>query len=186
MVDLDGVVWDIMGVFINIYNKIYKEKIRYNDVNDWYYFPQSKWEIIYPLTLLEIKKYPIIDENISFYLFYLNKYYDVNILTKKQNSVCVLTEKLKSIGVVKKWMYNDFIKIDVEDKKLNYEADIYIDDNPNMIEEMIDYPERTLLLFTQPWNKKYDVSEIKNIIRVSGWDDTMEKIKIIKKLKLMS
>ena len=83
-------------------------------------------------------------------------------------------------------MYNDFIKIDVEDKKLNYEADIYIDDNPNMIEEMIDYPERTLLLFTQPWNKKYDVSEIKNIIRVSGWDDTMEKIKIIKKLKLMS
>ena len=80
MVDLDGVVWDIMGVFVNIYNKIYKEKIRYSDIDDWYYFPQDRWEIIYPLTLLEIKKYPIIDENISFYLFYLNKYYDVNIM----------------------------------------------------------------------------------------------------------
>ena len=171
--DIDGVIWDIMGVFIEIYNRIYKENIKYEDVDDWYFFPQDRWEVVYPLTLLEINKYSILEEGISDFLFLLNEHNNVNMLTKEQNTIEVLKNKLTELDIVEGKQYNTITKLDIDDKKVNYKADIYIDDNPNIIKDMIDYPKRILLLFDQPWNQKYDVFNIKNVIRIYGWNDIL-------------
>lgn len=171
MVDLDGVVWDIMGVFVDIYNKLYKENVKYEDINDWYYFSQERFEEVYPLTLPRIMEYPCIDYNISSYLFILNKVHDVNILAKEMNPVGTLEEKLRTLGIIKDRHYSKIIKIEVSDKKVNYEADIYIDDNPCMAKDMERFPKRVLLLYNQPWNKNY--KESGNVIRVFGWEEIL-------------
>ena len=171
MVDLDGVVWDIMGVFVDIYNSLYKENVKYEDIDDWYYFPQERFEVVYPLTLPRIMEYPVLDGNIGSYLFILNRVHDVNILTKEANPVGTLEEKLRTLSITKGREYNELIKIDVSDKKVNYEADIYIDDNPNMAKDMCEFPKRVLLFYSQPWNKKYKATG--NVIRVSDWFDIL-------------
>ena len=171
MVDLDGVVWDIMGVFVDIYNKLYKENVKYEDIDDWYYFPQDRFETVYPLTLPRIMEYPVLDENIASYLFVLNKVHDVNILTKEMNPVGTLEEKLRTLSIIKGRHYNEIIRIEVSDKKVNYEADIYIDDYPGMAKDMENFPKRVLLFYDQPWNKNY--IEGGNVIRVSDWQEIL-------------
>jgi len=174
MVDLDGVIWDIMGVFVDIYNKLYNENVKYEDINDWYYFSQDRFEVVYPLTLPRIMEYPILDNNIASYLFILNKVHDVNILTKEINSVETLEEKLRTLDIIKGRHYNKIIRIKVSDKKVNYEADIYIDDYPGMAKDMEKFPKRVLLFYDQPWNQRY--IDGGNVIRVSDWQEILSFI----------
>jgi len=61
-VDIDGVVWDIMGVFLEIYNERFKTNIKIEEVEEWYFFPQENFEVVYPDTLKRIDEYPILDE----------------------------------------------------------------------------------------------------------------------------
>ncbi|KKK90659.1 hypothetical protein LCGC14_2720800, partial [marine sediment metagenome] len=58
-VDLHGVIWDIMGVFTDIYNRLYKENVKPEDVDQWNFFPEDRWEVVYPLVLPRIMEYPI-------------------------------------------------------------------------------------------------------------------------------
>ena len=49
--------------------------------------------------------------------------------------------------------------------KLEYPIDVLIDDSPNVVEEAIDYPDKTVFLVSFPWND--DVGELPdNVIRV--------------------
>jgi len=173
MVDLDGVVWDIMGVFVDIYNKLYNENVKYEDIDDWYYFSQDRFDVVYPLTLPKIMEYPCLNNNISSYLFILNKVHDVNILTAEMNPIGTLEEKLRTLQIIKGTHYNEIIKVNPKEKekKVNYEADIYIDDNPCMAKDMERFPKRVLLLYNQPWNKNYEESG--NVIRVFGWEEIL-------------
>ena len=52
-VDLDGVVWDIMGVFIDIYNSLFKENVKYEDIDDWYFFLKNALKLYIHLHYLE-------------------------------------------------------------------------------------------------------------------------------------
>jgi len=174
MVDLDGVVWDIMYVFVDIYNKMYNENVKYDDIDDWYYFPQERFETVYPLTLPRIMEYPVLDPNIADYLLMLNKKHDVNMLTKEMNPVGTLEEKLRTLGIIKGTHYRKIIRIEVSDNKLDYEADVYIDDYPGMAKKMHEFPKRVLLFYSSPWNENY--KESGNVIRVFGWGDVLEFI----------
>lgn len=181
-VDLDGVVWDIMNTFVEIYNEIYNENVKYEDIDDWYFFSQERFEKVYPLTLPRIMEYPMIDKDIASHLFVLNMDYNINILTKEQNPIELITEKLKAIGIIKDRGYNSIRKIELSDKKVNYPADVYIDDCPNMIKDMIDYPNRVLLLYDRPWNKKAQIKS-KNVIRVYTWSKIFEHLNKIRLTK---
>ncbi len=178
-VDLDGVIWDIMGTFVNIYNEMYGENLKPEDIDKWYYFPEDRWSTVYPLTLPRIMEYPILNAYIPTYLFFLNKVYDISILTKEQNEIPILKYKLETLGIEKGREYNELIRLDIEDSKLNYPFDIYIDDNPTMIEKMKDYPKKLLLLYDQPVNKKADILVPGNILRVKGWEEVISFIRTI-------
>ena len=176
-VDLDGVVWDIMTVFLEIYNEDYGKDIKRHEVDDWYFFPQKQFEHTYAKTIKRIMDFPVLDENIKHYLFLLNGIYNVKILTQEENTEDVLEKKLISIGIRKGFEYLELIRVDrISGDKLDYKFDIYIDDNPNMIPEMVDYPDRILICYQQPWNTKYKGKELENVIRVNNWKEVMETI----------
>lgn len=179
-VDLDGVVWDIMGVFIDIYNRLYKEDVCIEDVDGWYYFPQERFEVVYPLTLPRIMEYPVIDEFIYSYLLVLNNRYDVKILTAELNPIDSLEEKLKSLNIIKGCQYNEIIKTDPKDSKLSYNFDVYIDDKPCLAKEILKFPKRYLLLYDQPWNRDVNIKNFNNVWRVCRWEEIMLAIRIIR------
>lgn len=182
MVDIDGVIWDIMHIFVEIYNKLYEENVKYEDIDQWYFWSQDRWDVVYPLTLPRIMEYPVIDKDISSHLFILNRSYDINFLTKEQNPIGTIIEKLRTIDIIKGREYNSIAKIEITDKKVNYETDIYIDDCPNMIDDMLDYPTRVLLLYDRPWNKNYKIKS-KNVIRVFTWNEIFKYINRVRLTK---
>jgi len=181
--DLDGVVWDIMGIFVEIYNEQFNENVKYEDIDSWWFFSQDCFDIVYPLTLPRIMDYPILDNFVDSHIFDLNYENDLSILTAEANTKETLKEKLESIGIYEETHYDEIIRVDHKDSKLDYEADIYIDDNPNMAKEMDKYPDRYLFLYNQPWNKSFDDSKCENVWRVSGWDAIKLGITIIKQRK---
>ena len=178
-VDLDGVIWDIMNTFVDIYNKLYKEDNKVEDIDDWYYFPQERWEVVYPLTLPRIMEYPILDPYIPTYLYLLNKIHDVSIITKEQNPIGTMEAKLETLGIRKGREYNEIIKLEIKDKKLDYPFNVFIDDYPGMAKDMDKYPEKILLFYDQPWNKKNIYKESGNVLRVRNWKEILLYIKQI-------
>lgn len=176
-VDIDGVIWDIMEVFLELYNRIYRTDIQFNDVITWYHFPLERFNAIYPLTLKRIDEYRFLDANIKHYLFLLMGKHEVKMLTKEQNPVEIIKKKLESGNIREGFEYLELIKIEIADKKVNYKFDIYIDDCPLMVEDMKQHPDRILLLYNQPWN--WDCKETENVFRVKGWKEIMEIIELM-------
>jgi len=61
------------------------------------------------------------------------------------------------------------------DIKLKERYDLYVDDNPNLVEPIKKLKNRTLLLFNQPWNQ--DIICENNVYRVHNWKEVYQKIK---------
>jgi len=183
MLDLDGVVWDIMGIFVEIYNEKFNENVKYEDINGWWFFDYEKWKVVYPLTLPRIMEYPVFEHYVDTYIYDMNISHDVTILTAEANPVVVLKNKLYSLHIFEGTHYDKIITVDPNENKLNYEADIYIDDNPNMAEKMYEHPDRILLLLNQPWNQGFEDEKSENVWRVYSWDDIKLSIDIIEKKK---
>ncbi len=175
-VDLDGVVWDLTSIFLDIYNEDYNENLIFEECTKWFQFPQKRFEAVYPKTLKRIDDYPFLDENINHYLFLLMGKHNVKILTQNQNTIEKLKKKLETQDIKEGFEYLELIRLSIPDNKLNYKFDVYIDDNPNMIEHMSNYPDRILLLYEEPWNKKWDINDYVNVLRVKNWNDVMKKI----------
>lgn len=175
--DLDGVVWDIMSVFVDVYNKLYNENVKYESIDDWYFFPQDRWDVVYPLTLPRIMEYTVIDEYISTYLYFLNKVHDVTVVTKEQNPIGIMEDKLRTLDIVKGREYDKIIKLPVSGNKLDLPFNVYIDDYPGMAKKMHQYPGKLLLFYDQPWNRKNTYPCVGNVLRVKGWKDILSFIK---------
>jgi len=184
-VDLDGVVWDIMGVFIDIYNSLFKENVKYKDVDDWYFFPQDRWDIVYPLTLPRIMEYPILDEYIPTYLYFLNKVSDVSIVTKEQNPIGTMEAKLTTLNIYKGREYDKIIKLPVSGNKLDLPFNVYIDDYPGMAKKMAQYPGKIMIFYDQPWNRKDTYKCQGNVLRVKGWKEVLSFIRTIELIRRM-
>ena len=115
--------------------------------------------------------YPVTEYYVDTYIYDINISHDVSILTAEANTVEVLKKKLDSIHIHEGTHYDKIITVEPNEDKLKYKADIYIDDNPNMAKKMHEYPDRILLLYSQPWNKKFDETKCENVWRVFSWDD---------------
>jgi len=175
-VDLDGVIWCITRIFIDIYNEDYNENEVFEETTKWFQFPQERFKAVYPKALKRIDDYPFLDNNINHYLFLLMGKHNVKILTQNQNTVEILKKKLETGDIKEGYEYLELMRLNIPDDKLNYKFDVYIDDNPNMIEHMSNYPDRFLLLYEQPWNKERDINGYKNVIKVKDWKNVMKKI----------
>ncbi|MHA1687839.1 MAG: 5' nucleotidase, NT5C type [Promethearchaeota archaeon] len=181
-IDVDGVILDIMNPFCHYLNKKFNTNYSIHDITEWDSFlnwniPEKEIMAIFDLILNNKIMANLIDEDIPRIMKLLNQIWHVDIVTarEKENRE-KLVEILNHNGMVKNIHYHELIMVEKTppDAKLKHEHDIYIDDNPYLIDSMPNYPEKCLLLFNQPWNQTN--IHAKNIIRIFSWK---EVIKII-------
>jgi 5'(3')-deoxyribonucleotidase len=173
-IDLDSTTWYLMGIFIPLYNKVYNENVKESDIDKWDYFPQDRFNVIYHKTVKRLKKYKPIDKHIGDYINRLSRYYKIFFLTHGKYTYRQIKKKLKTWGIIKGISYQDII-IDLScNPKVKYDFDYFIDDNPCMIQEIQEFPNKTLLLFSNAWNESSQNNGYKNVFTFQNWKQILE------------
>ena len=181
-IDIDGVILDIMTPFCKIFNEKYDASYSLKDITKWDFF--LDWHVSEEEFLELFEKIfnnevcaPLIEKEIPRLMKNLNEKYHVDLLTARNiNYREKLIEILAKRGIVKKIHFYSLIMVGnkPQDIKLDYEYDIYVDDNPYLIKAIQKKKYKHLLLFDQPWNQKF--IRAKNITRVHGWKEVVEAI----------
>jgi uncharacterized HAD superfamily protein len=173
-VDINGVLIDNMENFVDLYNKLHKTQYEKKDVTNWEFYhdwgfsDKEFFELFYK-TYDNMNSIKFIDHNAPKIMKKLNKIHDVYLLSALNSLYeSLLIEKLNYHNIQKGIHYKEVIIVPDRpwDLKAKHEFDIYIDDNPNLIEP-IKGLNRYLLLYDQPWNQ--DCIAEKNIFRVHNW-----------------
>ena len=110
----------------------------------------------------------------------LNERYDLDIVSARLPEYrSSIINKLDSHDIVAGIQYTELILLHHRpyDIKLKQNYDLYVDDNPNLVEPIKKLKDRTLLLYDQPWNQD-SVCE-GNVHRVNDWKEVDKKIKEI-------
>lgn len=179
-IDLDGVLFNTHHILINVYNRRYHKNITIKDLDRWNYFPEKVFKKIYTETCKKINEYELLDSFAPYYMFLFNDKYHVDILTHQWNSVKKLEKCLNRLGIEKGLEYNKIIR--ANGKKVKYEYEILIDDNPEMCTDIRSYPKKYLLLYDSNSNKSCNCDEYKNVFRVHDFRDVAEKIEQLEKI----
>ncbi|MFX0074121.1 MAG: hypothetical protein ACFE96_01655 [Candidatus Hermodarchaeota archaeon] len=184
-VDIDGVLFDLIGVFLEIFNQRYhtdykkSDIIQYEFYNNWHVPKKEIYEIFYEIYESKCSA-PLIDKDTPRILLKLNKKHHVYILSARNSKFQdILIKKLQDNSIIQGLSYRNLILVDERpyDSKLEYKYDIYIDDNPGLVQPIKKMNNTSLLLFNQPWNTQCVCTH--NIFRVYDWK---EIDKIIKKI----
>lgn len=171
LVDVDGVVSNLVKECLGWYNRDWNDKLKYEQIVDW-----------------DIAKFVKPECGKKFYDYFSNP--DIyNCVEEIQDSKeCIQTLRGYGYKIIyltsgffpakAKWLYNHgyltsksweyATDIVVTTDKSLIKADLLIDDGYHNI---VDW--HPSLLFTQPWNKKYMV----NGSRVDNWSEIVRKIK---------
>lgn len=181
-IDIDGVLLDLMASYCEIFNERYKTEYTKKDVKNWEFFrdwnitEEEAFEIF--LELYENSmSVPFIDNRASEYMKELNVFHDVYIVSAREPQYrSQIIKKLNSHNVKKKVQYIDLILLRHKpyDLKLSQLFDVYVDDNPNLVEPIKNKRDRYLLLYDQPWNQ--NIVCMDNVIRVFNWQEVYETI----------
>jgi len=185
-VDVDGVILNSIQLFIRHYNQTHKTHYTKDDITQWDFFEDwnmSEKEFYSTFYMLYENEEapPLIDDHIPEYLRKLNSTHKVDIVSARNPRFKrSLQQKLKKEGICQKEQYNNLIVVNEKphNLKITLNYDIYIDDNLNLIPFLVAYPQKTLLLFHQPWNA-HILLQSRNIIRVHNWLEVISYIKYL-------
>ena len=113
-------------------------------------------------------------ENLSVLYLFCNNLKEIDLTPLKY---CSKLNKLNLHNIREGIEYVELILLHHKpyDIKMKQNYDVYVDDNPNLVEPIKRLEDRTLLLFDQPWNQE-SVCE-KNVYRVYDWNEINEKIR---------
>lgn len=182
-VDVDGVLLDIITPYITIYNQLFNSNYRKEDVDKWDFYldwnlsEKEAFEIFYKI-YNNILSVFLIDKNAPKYMEKLNQLHNVDIVSARGSKFkSQLRNILDTCNIKQGQHYHKLILVDVKpyDIKLQYNYDIYIDDNPNLVEIVKNREDSILLLFDQPWNARCICKN--NVVRVKNWKNIYNKIK---------
>ncbi len=182
-VDVDGVLLDIITPYTKLYNQLYNAAYKKEDVKKWEFYldwnltEEEAFKIFYKIYNNAISV-SLTDKQAPKYLQLLNQQHEVDIVSARSfRFKSQLKEKLYQCGITKGIHYKKLVLVDRKpyDLKLQYNYDIYIDDNPHLVEPIKNNERSILLLFDQPWNRSCVDNE--NIIRVKNWEEIYDKIK---------
>jgi uncharacterized HAD superfamily protein len=183
-VDIDGVLLDFIVSFCEIFNKRHHTNFQKKDVTNWEFFQDWKileeeaYEIFYYIYDNKISV-PLIDEEAPSFMKNLNKKHEVYVVSARTHQYRDQTlEKLRSHKVRQGIEFIDLVLVDHKpyDLKLNLNYNLYVDDNPNLVEPIKLLPDKSLLLYDQPWNQK-SVCD-KNVVRVKNWKEVYDKLNL--------
>ena len=181
-IDIDGVLLDIIVRYCEIYNKRYGTNYKKKDITNWDFFKDWKiteenaFNIFYEI-YADSMKIPFIDENAPEIMKKLNEKYDVDIVSARLPEYRTsIVNKLNFHNIREGIHYVELILLHHKpyDIKLKQNYDVYIDDNPNLVEPIKKLKNRTLLLYDQPWNQ--DSVCKKNVYRIYDWNGVYKKI----------
>ncbi len=181
-VDVVGVLLDNLETFIKIYNEKYKTNYIKNDIRYWEFFRELNLtneeflELFYQ-TFEYPEVIPFIDDQAPIYMKKLNHLHDLYILSALNSSYRnSLINQLEFYDIKKHIHYKEIIIVPEMpyDIKIKHGFEIYVDDNPYLIEPIKKLKDRYLLLFNQPWNKDSNCEN--NVIRVYNWKEIYEII----------
>jgi len=169
-IDLDSTVWQILDIFVPLYNKKYKTNVKVGDIDRFHFFPQERFMKIYKKTTKHIKEFKPVRGFFGSYIEELSILYDITFLTHGNYTKKKVSKKLESMGV---WgdFYQDIII--TKEPKADFDFDYFIDDNPLMVADMKQYPEKTLILIPTTYNY-YIADEYDNILRWMNWKQITE------------
>ena len=182
-IDIDGVLLDIIIVYCEIYNKRYGTNCQKKDITKWDFFKdlniteEVAFNIFYEI-YADSTNVPFIDENAPKIMKRLYELYDVDIVSARLPEYrSSIVDKLIFHNIREGIQYEELILLHHKpyDIKLKQNYDLYIDDNPNLVEPIKKLKDRTLLLYDQPWNRE-SICE-NNVYRVHNWDDLYKKIR---------
>lgn len=182
-VDVDGVIFDLVDAFLNIFNHKFHTNYKRNDITQWEFYKDWKvsenqvYEIFYQIYEGKIPA-PLIDKSIPVFLKRINNHHHVDILSaRNSNFKSQLKAQLQNHNIIMGISYNDIILVNEKpyDLKLKHRYEIYIDDNPNLVDPIKKMETKTLFLYDQPWNKD-SICDL-NVIRIENWGQIIEELK---------
>lgn len=162
--DVDGVLADIILVWINEYNRKYNKSITRETIRNWDFWKElgvDKYEFYYQLSNCwsQWKNVPPMESNIAEVVAKLNSMSVVDIVTARdQDSTRHVIDWLE----YNKIKYNEYVAVPDGRDKANLDYDVFIDDSPHNAMRMA-AKGRSVLLYDQPWNKSISNSKIMRI-----------------------
>ena len=181
-IDIDGVILDIIRTYCEIYNKRYGTNYQKKDITTWDFFKdwniteEEAFKIFYEI-YADSRNVPFIDDDAPKIMKKLNERYDLDIVSARLPQYrSSIIDKLESHGVKEGIQYTELILLHHRpyDIKLKENYDLYVDDNPNLVEPIKMMKSRMLLLFDQPWNQNSVCED--NVHRVYNWEEVEKKI----------
>ncbi|MEJ2248542.1 MAG: hypothetical protein P8Y70_10810 [Candidatus Lokiarchaeota archaeon] len=176
-IDVDGVLLDLMVEYCEIFNKKYNTSYSKEDVAHWEFFrdwnisEEAAYEIFHKI-YENSQKVPFIDNDALKVLnsLYQNHYIDI-VSARTFKFKRELRKALESHKVYRNVHYRNLILVSNKpyDIKLNLDYDIYVDDNPNLVNPITQFSKKFLLLYDQPWNQ--NAKNSKNVIRIKNWKE---------------
>jgi uncharacterized HAD superfamily protein len=182
-IDIDGVLIDIIIRYCEIYNERFGTNYQKKDITTWDFFKdwniteEAAFNIFYEI-YADSMKVPFIDEDAPEIMKTLNELYDIDIVSARLPEYrSSIVEKLNFHNICEGVQYIELILLHHKpyDIKLKQKYDVYVDDNPNLVEPIKDLEDRILLLYDQPWNQKSICEH--NVHRVYDWNEVLRKIK---------
>ncbi|MFW9987144.1 MAG: hypothetical protein ACFFC3_00645 [Candidatus Odinarchaeota archaeon] len=184
-IDVVGVLLDNMVTFLKIYNDIFKTEYDREDFSHWEFFKElnlttEEFLKLFYKTFEYPEEIPFIDDEAPKYMRRLNQMHDLYILSAlDSNYKNSLKNQLEFNNIKQNIHYKEMLIVPETpyDLKLKSEFDIYVDDNPNLVEPIKNLKNRYLLLFNQPGNQNSICEQ--NVIRVNNWKEIYEIIQNI-------
>lgn len=180
--DFDGVLADTISILLEIIEEKYDKKYQYDQVTNWGIF-YNEWGIkkkhlwkLFEECTQRLCDYPVVDENANHIIFLLKREFDIDLVTSNVGTKEDILDKLESMGIRSTYHFDEFVQLEPEDDKATLGYNIYIDDNPNLVEKIGD--DQFLFLYDQPWNQHIENRE--NVVRVYDFMDLMSKIPVAK------
>ncbi len=162
-IDIDDVCANTMEIWLNKYNKYYKDNLTKEQISDWnismFVKPECGNKIYdflkYPSLYKHVEPIPDALEGVNSF----RSFKDIKIIYCTDSSMSPKFTKLKWLQDHGFWQYGDYY-IETPYKFL-LRGDIIIDDNPKNIAESNCHLK---ILFNRPWNKYFEWTH-----RVDGW-----------------
>lgn len=188
-VDCDGVLMKTSCAICELINLMTYRNYKFKDINSWDFWEKEGWSKQF------WEAYNYFDRqgrlNIKPYDYYLfDALTDINSIIGGKFDI-VTANNQDSAAHIEDWMLWNWYSMGYEmrypkfeikclgrvtcKEKLSLGYDIYLDDNPNMAAEIVNFPEKQMILFNCPWNKH--IKSNNQVTRVESWKEVPDLIK---------
>jgi hypothetical protein len=177
--DVDGVLADIILVWIKEYNRKHGKSMSKESIKNWDFWRElrvEKYEFYHQLSHCwsRWKEVPTMEESIAEAVDKLHSIGAVDIVTARdQESTKYVINWLEHNGI----KYKEYVAVDDGRDKADLDYDIFIDDSPHNAVRMVKKG-RNVLLYDQPWNKSIEDVKVIRIKKLAEAVDIISDLKV--------